>query len=252
MQLNGHRLTFAIAHDDIPPPPPPPPYPGYNTGCGDYKSYSPPPYTITNMHSTPYGAGAAHVPAPFSANNKPDIFNVWGIMGYTGNINTSGSLSPQDTACHLAKIQQAMTGHNNYDFSAFSQTPTASNDSNDKHDDGKDNDVPMPPDPPEVEHKKLQESYPSYDYYPAYPGYGYNFGLAPPPCPPDPPKEKKEKKDSKCKRCKGASGHPVKKIKKMDYELLCWACVWRAYASAAEEVWKESEAVDGPGEDDDD
>lgn len=224
------------------PPPPPPPYLGYSIGYGDDKSYSPPPYTLTNMQSTPYGASAAHIPAPFPPDLKPGIFNVWGITGYTGSIDTSGSLNPSETACHLAKMQQAMLGHNQFDHTTFAQTSAPAPPSAPAT---KIEDVPKPPPPTEADLKKqAQSSSPYSGYCPAYPGYGFNFGLAPPPCPPDPPKDvKKEKDGSRCRHCKGESGHPVKKIKKLDGELLCWACVWRAYAGMAEEVWRESGEV---------
>lgn len=232
-----------------PPPPPPPPYPGYNIGHGDNKGHSPPPYTLTNMQSTPYGASAAHIPAPFPPDLKPGIFNVWGITGYTGSIDTSGSLSPSETACHLAKMQQAMLGHNKFDHTAFAQTST-STPAPSPAPATKIDDIPKPPPPTDADLKKQAQSSSSYSgYCPAYPGYGFNFGLAPPPCPPDPPKDKKEK-EARCRHCKGASGHPVKKIKKLDGEVLCWGCVWRAYAGMAEEVWRESGDVKG-GEGDD-
>lgn len=199
----------------------------------------PPPYTYANMHANSYGASAAHVPAPYPCEAKPDIFNVWGISGYTGSIDTSTSLNPEQTASHLAKIQQAMTGHNQFDPFKFSQPDTLAKDKDKDSNDGDDSDIPRPPTPASPDNKKHQ-GFTFSGYAPAYPGYGYNYGLAPPPCP---PKKKNDKKGNKCKGCEGASGHPVKKIKKLNGKTLCWACVWRAYAQAAEEVWEESEDV---------
>lgn len=213
------------------------------------------------MQNNPYGAYAAHSPVRFPAEVKPGVFNIWGISGYTGNVSTETGLDPEQTYCNLAKIQQSMTGHNQFDPFKFSKTEAdtkagakgnddtdSTSDSDDDSDGGS---VERPPTPPSSKPK----TYNYATYCPAPPDYGtYNFGIASPPCPPTPapPKKKHHKKskkdkgtkeDNNCQSCAGVSGHPVKKITKLGGRLLCWACVWGMYMHGAKKVWEESEEV---------
>lgn len=201
------------------------------------------------MQNNPYGAYAAHTPAPFPAVIRPGIFNLWGISGYTGSVNTEEGLDAEKTYCSLAKIQQSMTGHNQFDPSAFTRAipektvaPTnedeegpdsdPDSDSDSNSDDDDDSAIDRPDTPP-------PRTFNYATYCPAPPG-SYT------------PKEskrakkertKKAREDNKCKSCDSTSGFPVKKIKKLKGELWCWACIWKRYNHAAQKVWEESEDV---------
>lgn len=205
------------------------------------------------MQNNPYEAYAAHAPARFPAEIKPGVFNIWGISGYTGSISTEESLNSEQTYCNLAKIQQSMTGHNQFDPFKFSKPDAETKietkddvvDSASNSDSNSDNDS-------DHESETLSVSKPKTYNYADY--STYKFGIVPPPYPPKEsskkhhkkPKEKVKKEpdgDSKCKSCAGVSGFQVKKIKKLGGEPWCWACVWGRYNHKAQQVWEESEGV---------
>lgn len=225
------------------------------------------------MQNNPYGAYAAHAPVRFPPEIKPGVFNMWGITGYTGSVSTEESLNPEQTYCNLAKIQQSMTGHNQFDPFKFSKPmtdtkedvkPTEDNNSRSGSDSDSDSDNDSDHSV-ESSGTRLTSNGKTFNYAtycPAPPTYGsYKFGIAPPPFPPTIPeatksskkkhqkksntskKDKSAKGDNNCKSCAGESGYPVRKIKKMDGKPLCWACVWGMYNHAAQEVWEESEEV---------
>lgn len=180
------------------------------------------------MQTNQYGVNAAHIPMSAPTDLRPGAFQVWGITGYTGNIDTSADISASQTAGRLAMIKQAMHGYNDFDSSRIPQPPPP-----DDNDDNEEDEPPRPPTPTKEDSKDHAKDH-YLRYFPITPGSGAIFNYVPPP----PPPSKTGKVE--CEECGGKYNQPVKKIKKKNGKVLCWACVWFEYMADSQQVWEDS------------